>query len=703
MTQIRGLQSVAIRSTYDSDEDDILNDFYIPCLSESTEYKRLAGFFSSSSLAVAALGIQNLLLNGGNIKIVVSPNLTEQDLRVIVVAKTDPVDYLAMQFEKDILSIENEIIKDHVAALGWLIAKGQLDIKVALPQTFESSPYQNGNSRHSLFHQKVGILVDKYGNCLSFSGSINETFSGWQANIEEFKTFRSWIEGENTYLANDVMKFDKFWSNKAKGLRVIDIPDASRQNLIDLAPPDVSNINIARHYKRRTKKRVLLFEHQKEAIQSWLEHGKRGLFEMATGTGKTFAAIGCIEQLIGKEKLLVVISCPLSHLVRQWQREITNFGLDYDKLIIADGSNPVWRHQFADGISDLEIGNTKTLILITTHTMLGKPDIIKILKTNREDVKAMLIADEVHGMGSEKRLPSLSTEFDFRLGLSATPKRWFDELGTKQIYEYFGDVIFSFGLSDAINTINPITGNTYLTPFTYQIEKVELTDDELDNYAQLSQKISKLWHSESNKQDREEHLKNLLFLRADIIKNAVLKYDKFQEIIRDQNLHDHTIIYCSDEQIDLIMNFLADQKISAHRFTMEEGTVPNERFAGLSERDYLLSRFSEGEIQILVAMKCLDEGVDIPPARNAILLSSSGNPREYIQRIGRVIRSFPGKKKSKIVDLLVIPDSRGFSAELIAAEKKILGKELNRLKEIAVIADNNAEVFRKLDSFFNGG
>jgi superfamily II DNA or RNA helicase len=314
------------------------------------------------------------------------------------------------------------------------------------------------------------------------------------------------------------------------------------------------------------------------------------------------------------------------------------------------------------------------------------------MRQYKSNSKAFIIADEVHGLGAQVRRKGLIDEYEFRLGLSATPKRWFDPAGTKVLYEYFGDTIYEFGLEKAINTINPATGRTYLAPYRYKIRFAPLSTEELEEYIIKTSKIVKLWKRKGIDDDQSIYLEQLLFARANIIKNAQAKYEELEKIldILPPPIK-WTLIYCSPQQIETVMKLLKDRGIFAHRFTMEEGTTPSKNFKGLSEREYLLEEFSKGNYQVLVAMRCLDEGVDVPPARTAILLSSSGNPREYIQRIGRVLRSTQDKREATIYDIVVFPNLTILSPEIRRMEKKIIEKELKRYEEISKNALNNAE------------
>jgi superfamily II DNA or RNA helicase len=690
------LKSLSLKRAYSSDFDDILYDFYIPALKHSYEYYRLAGFFSSTSLAVSARGILGLIKNGGAMRLIISPRLSKDDLDVILKTHQGPERLVEQRFLEELDQLEDDFARDHVSALGWMVANRRLRIKVALPFNSSDDPLTFEEAEQlSLFHQKVGILRDSEQNTISFSGSVNETATGWLNNIEEFKVFRSWEPTENYYVKADFAKFNRFWTDQSRRVRVFEIPRAVENKLIDIAPTDIEKIDLERHYEkaRRKERKVNLFQHQLDAVDAWLSDNMTGIFAMATGTGKTFAALGCLAQASRVwEKILVIITCPYQHLVQQWNREIKKFGVKYDQLIIADGTNRGWRDETADTLMDISLGYKTKAIVLTTHNTISSDDFIGIIRKYKAKFKAFIIADEVHGLGSPVRQKGLINEYDLRLGLSATPRRWFDTTGTKAIYDFFGGEVFRFGLEDAINTLNPATGETYLVPYRYLPRFAFLNAEEMEQYAEKTRRIAKLASRQESDDERDKYLEMLLFARADIIKNASEKYKVLNEIFDEINPPiQWTIVYCSPQQIDRVMDIINKRRIIAHRFTMEEKTIPAQEYDGLSERDYLLKNFGEGKYQSLVAMKCLDEGVDVPPARTAILMASSGNPREYIQRIGRVIRRYPGKSEATIYDLIVLPSLGSLPGELIDIERRIIEKELRRYEEISRIAINNAE------------
>ncbi|MEM3385757.1 MAG: DEAD/DEAH box helicase family protein [Nitrososphaeria archaeon] len=689
-------KELSLKRAFSSDYDDILNDFYVPVLERAVEYNRLAGFFSSKSLAVAARGILGLIKNDGIMRLIVSPKFSKEDVNSIIDAYENPEKYVANNMLKEIQNLENDFVRDHVFALAWMLANKRLEIKVAILYD-EKGKLLNEDEIQQLgiFHQKVGILKDSENNIITFSGSVNETAEAWLGNIEEFKVFRSWDFSEKEYVEADIKKFERFWNNLATNVKTINLPDAVKEKLISIAPDDVDKIDLRKWY-RREKRPIMLYPYQLDAVQSWLNNNMKGIFEMATGTGKTFTALACLKKAFEVyPKLLCVITVPYQHLIQQWKNNIEKFELEVDGIIIADSNNAKWNKELFDSLADIYMGYKKKMVILTTHNTFSSKKFIDIIKENKRGTKLFLIADEVHNVGAEKRREGLIEEYELRLALSATPNRLFDEEGTNIIYEYFNcpnkKVTYEFSLRDAINKINPATGKTFLTPYEYLPHFIQLEQDELECYFEASIKIVKNYFAAKEDSDKEKYFEQLLFARANIVKNAIRKYDVLEKIVNELKNPTHTIVYCTPQQIDNVVKLLNKKGIYIHRFTMEEGTVPSKKYNGLSQREYILNMFQQEKIQVLVAMKCLDQGVDIPQAKTAILMASSGNPIEYIQRIGRIIRRYPGKEKARIYDIIVVPSFSQLSSEFKKIEYKIFNKEVERYEFIASNAINSFE------------
>lgn len=701
-----GLRNLPLRRAYSSDIDDILTEFLIPSLQVSIQYQRLAGFFSSSSLAVAGRGMLGLIRNNGIMKLAVCPRLSPEDVKAILVARDSPEVYLSRCMAAELDALEDGFVKDHVSALGWMVASGRLEIRVCIPQDDNGRPRDHGTvAALGIFHQKVGILRDNEGNCVTFSGSVNETASGWMGNIEEFKVFRSWEPLEDEYQQVDLLKFTRFWEGTSPAITTVSVPQAVRNRLIELAPDNIEKLALERWTQSRIMsqcRRVKLFDYQQEAISRWAANHWKGILEMATGTGKTYTALGCVEKAFADKVDGVVIATPFQHLSQQWSREIENFGLEHGDVVFADSSRPHWKHQLVDALIDLDLGHKKKLVVLTTHDSLSLADFERLVRENRGQSRLLLVADEVHGLGAKEARRKLSGEYEYRLGLSATPRRWFDEEGTDALMDFFGGVVYEFPIERAINTVNPATGVTFLTPYKYIPLVVSLSPIELEEYLRKTQALVFAQGKREISSDELSWGEMLMFVRANIVKNAQAKYATLN-CLREEISDDikGTLVYCSPQQMDSVVGILNEHSISLHRFTMEEGTNPNGKLNGRSEREVILSRFANGEYQVLVAMKCLDEGVDVPAARTAVLMCSSGNPREYIQRIGRVIRRYPRKTVATIYDIVVAPSFGKFPPDLRKVERKIFEKELVRCRDIAGIAENCVEALTILDDIMN--
>lgn len=670
------LKNVDIKFKYDSDKDDLVNDFYIPVLSNSVEYYRMSGYFSSSSLAISARGIADFILNGGKMKLLCNAQLTKEDYEIIEKTHQDSVEYVQRMFIDDLHNIEDEFVKNHVKALGWMLANGFLEIKIAIPK-----------DKKGIFHSKVGILKDNENNFISFSGSDNETAAGWLYNIEEFKVFKSWDSGEEKYVSSDLDTFFDYWDGITERTNVIDLPSAVREELIDFAPVSRKELVVI---SRKTRKVINLRDYQDDAIDSWFAHDCRGLFEMATGTGKTITSLSAFKQLSStKDKLVTVIACPQLHLIDQWIKDVENFHTG--KILKASSKERKWKSKISALSRDFYMGLEDKVVIMTTHDTLASDFFVKKIKKIKSD--KLLIVDEVHGIGSSQRINGLIEDYDYRLGLSATPKRWFDEEGTQVIYDYFGDVVFEFDIERALTEINPDTGKHYLTPYYYYPIIVDLTDEEYSEYRDLSQKIAQAIARKKNNNEKIS-LSALCNQRQKIINNAEEKYSAFKELLKEHEGIDKLIVYCSDRQIDRVQEILNEENvIPQHRFTHKEssGKTKKELF---SQRELILQNFEKGNYKALVAIKCLDEGVDVPVAENAIILSSTSNPREHVQRRGRILRNAPGKEYATIYDFLVFPKD---GTEI---GSKITKKEIARYKEFAELAINSLDCLEILDKYY---
>lgn len=684
-------KDISYKSHYDSIKDDVLNDFYVPTLKQTKKYQRTVAYFESKFLALAASGLKDFILNNGKMELVCGPKLTQSEIKSIQMGVNNPEEIISSNFLKDLDNLEDEIILNHVKVLGWMIANNLLKIKIAIKKD------ENGNLSNDagILHYKIGVMQDENHNIVSYSGSINDTVNAWsRKNLEEFHVFKSWTSGDISHLKSNIDTFNNIWYNTDDSFDVISVPNAVEYKLIDIAPDNIEDLDFDNEIVDIVNNAPIdLYEYQKTARDNWVNSNFKGIFEMATGTGKTYTALACLDYLLNKKnKLVTIITAPYKHLLPQWKKSILKFPISTDGIIIADSTNNKWFDEIYELLVKMFLGNIiNKIIILTTNDTYSNPKFINLLSDNKK-FDYFLIADEMHGLGSTKyRKGLIETIYDYRLGLSATPVRFLDG-ETELLFNFFEDIVFKFSLEEAITTYDE-DGNRYLTPFYYKPYSLSLNRDELKDYKDITEKLVKF---DKNDDKYSKIVENLFFKRANIIKDAKDKIMVFNHILDDLDDISNLIIYCSDSQIDEICNTLSKRNIIFSKFTMDTGTKPLMEYGGLSERELVLEDFSSGIIQVLVAMHCLDEGVDVPSAKQAIFMCSSNSSREFIQRIGRVIRTYPNKKRARIYDLIVSPQLDD-DDPLKFYEKRVFERERRRYEEIGRLAINTSEVNMFID------
>ncbi|MFD0824439.1 DEAD/DEAH box helicase family protein [Neobacillus sp. M.A.Huq-85] len=432
---------------------------------------------------------------------------------------------------------------------------------------------------------------------------------------------------------------------------------------------------------------IKIREYQQEAIRNWFRNNCQGLLEMATGTGKTITALSATAKLWEVTKRLgVVIVCPYTHLVDQWVKDIKWFGMS---PIVAYQSKWLWEDNLQSEISAFESGIINHFCLITTVATFTSKTMQNILQTLNSEV--LFIADEAHHLGAKKNRECLVSAIPYRLALSATPNRWHDEEGTDELIEYFGNsIVFKYGLDKAIGE--------FLTEYYYYPHIVYLDEDESEYYFEITKKIARM-SAFNDSIDENESLQSLMIERSRIISRARNKLSVLKEIMKSQTDSKFNIVYCGDskidgeKQIDSVTKMLGNElDMDVHTFTSRETK---------EERKELLERFESGELQALVAIKCLDEGVDVPATQTAYILASSTNPREFIQRRGRVLRKHKNKQYSYIHDFIVVPrhleEIQTLEPSLFNTERNLIKRELARFSEFADLAINGPLAHEKLN------
>lgn len=670
----RLLSDLELGVSYRSDSGNIIDEFYVPCLERAVLYERAVGYFTSSGLSAAAKGLTAFIEGPGKMKLVASPHLDEEDCVAIAKGYEARHNVVARALLRAFEGNFDDVVKDRVACLAWLVANDRLEIKVALPRAGDTG-YRRG-----LYHEKIGLFTDDQGNKVAFSGSPNETEGGLVDNFESIDVFWSWDDPQRRIAVKET-NFQRLWMDVTPKLEIIPFPEAVRQRLLEFrknplpqVDPESSKVRPVRITSRppsnyEIPERFKLRDYQNNATNAWFENGCKGIYEMATGTGKTVTALCSGGELFRRAPALAVaILVPFQHLVDQWDDVARNFGLVPVKCYESTMS---WREPLADQVTDLNIGVRKIVCAIATHKTASLPTFASVLGQLRKHL--LVIGDEVHHLGAPEYSKALLPQAEFRLGLSATPMRWLDPVGNQILANYFDKTVFSYSLQDAIS-------GGFLCHYDYFPHLVALEESEFEHYEEVSTQIARLWSRAKEDEQVSSRLDFLLRERTDVLNCAVRKIEALKQLLVDPQTVQFSLFYCAPCQIDDVVRLLAEElHMRIRRFTAEEN---------IEERVLLLREFEEGKQQGLVAMKCLDEGVDVPATKTAFILASSSNPREFVQRRGRILRTHPSKKRAIIHDFIAVPPSSDAKPEINEVEQKILRRELLRFKEFAAAADN---------------
>ena len=680
-----------IKSEYRSLIDNVVDDFYVPVLKESVLYQRAVGFFSSSALIAISKGVEGLISNGGKIQIIASPRLSQEDIDEIrkgyEVRKV--LERALLRGIETHNSVEDTSRLSYIASL---IANGVLDIKIAFLST---------NNEIAMYHEKMGIMNDIEGNAVAFSGSMNESENAFSANYESFDVFCSWTN-ERERVFQKQMAFQAIWNDYEPGVETIDFPEAVKDRIYAFNNSLRQNSGLKTPEENSLPEDAMFLPpdfkirpYQESAIQNWKENGYCGIYDMATGTGKTLTALASIEQLFSDnhKRLGVVIVCPYQHLVEQWVEDIVRFGI---KPIVgySSSSQKSWKKNLAQAVRSFNLRVSDFFCFITTNASFVTKTVQDQIGILSEDV--VFVVDEAHNMGATNYRRYLPDNIKYRLGLSATIDRHNDESGTTALAEYFGKKCIAYSLKDAIDS-QMLTRYYYYPVLTY------LDQDELSDYISITGQLAKAIHKKNGKVVLTERAKQLLIKRSRVVAGAKGKLPELQRQIAPHIDDKHILVYCgattvrdeddadfSKRQIDLVADLLGNTlNMRVGRFTSQESA---------QERAQIREAFAEGNaLQVLVAIKCLDEGVNIPSIKTAFILASSTNPKEYIQRRGRVLRKFPGKEFAVIYDFITLPFPVNTIATqnstIIDSTKGLIKRELIRMMDFADIAENPSSTF----------
>lgn len=638
------LKNLKLETTYYKTRHEIYEEFYKPCMENSVYYDRISGYFGSSIFIVINESLLKFVKNGGKIRIITSPILTNEDLTAIFDGyKIKNEKLLSEKIEKAFEELSNQLPKA-TELLKVLIANGIVDIKLA---QFGENPQAK-----RLMHDKAGIFTDRIGNSVAFRGSFNETFKGLSqyGNGESFDVFTNWFHPIDKERVDNIKnQFNSMWGENEPNIITYSLPETNIEKIKSMqVKKDLSElideVSIELNGKRskwfaeETPNRRTIRRHQEEVLNNWENNSRKGLFEMSTGSGKTFTALCAIRESIFEKNEIPIIIVPSKLLFEQWSKELYNiFGNKVSLLKVGSG------HLLDKSKLDLytkENIDIKRCIL-TTYQTSSKESFINSINWSE---KIFLVCDEVHNIGSPKYQNLLENKVGPRIGLSATPKRYNEE-ENKKILGYFDKIIEPrYSISDAIK-------DKVLCEYFYEVFEVSLLEEEQEEWLKLTNQINKKYAiSKSNDSDFNiKGFEMLLFKRADIIKKAKNKIEIAEKILNEKYKADQRwLVYLDDtEQV-------VELKKRLERNKLLKGNIFEYHTNAENSLEETIKHF-EYNGAILLSINCLDEGVDIPAIDNAIILSSSKNPRQYIQRRGRVLRTSKNKNFAYIYDCIVLP------------------------------------------------
>ena len=722
--------------TYRPGEFNSPEKFFNDCLENSKEFDLQLGYFSSATISVLADGFATFISNGGRMRLVINHIVSEEDKKAIIKGVHGGIiDCFDLTNFEALRQTFDEYQQQFFECLAFLIYDKRIDIRIIKPR-----------NKKGIAHTKSGQFRDA-DSTTSFTGSANFTISGLFNNMEEITIFRSDSIDKMVQkrIASQREEFDAIMNGKKRNIEYLsphnlvsavmsnfgdkDIEELldvekklrqvkreknirERQQQIDIACEEIKDIEPRFPFPSGPR------EYQKQAYENWKVNGQKGLFAMATGTGKTLTSLNCLLNIYKKfhfYKALILV--PTITLVEQWEAECQKF--NFKHIIKVSSKNPNWKSE-VDAIKlkeDFNVADEEpSFIIIATYASFARESIFRELVGFSKSTcrQLLLIADEAHNMGAGRILDRLGgVKFLRRIGLSATPKRQFDDTGNYAIMDFFGchdGYTFEYDMQEAID-------NGFLCRYRYYPHLVRLNDFEMAEYMRISLQLAKFFNAESESFPKSDDiLMRLLLKRKRIIHKAKNKETIFREIIHNRyaekgNLK-YTLVYVpegakpDDNTSDMFdtVETVADDDYSENLIDVytqivqdvSKTTTVKKFTSAVKGRNEILDKYAKGEIEVLTSMKCLDEGVDVPRSEMAVFCASTGNPRQFIQRRGRILRKHPDKHLAIIHDLVVAPEINS-SMENYNMERSLLRGELNRVRDFAVLSENADYAYTELE------
>lgn len=705
------LRDVPAKGVYKSDRDNILEDFYFPTLSVATSYDRAVGFFSGSTIIYAAQALSTFIANGGNMRLILGAFADQRDIEAVRRGEEmrGLADQLGNEFLRAIDETTGELFDERFRTLAWLVGAGRLDIRVALRP-------------RGMYHDKIGIIADATGDAFVFAGSANESASALLPthNYESIDVFPTWRPELSEYFSEHIDAFARLWENRSRGTAVMNVPTALNERLLEVAarmeaPPDAAReAAIARRLREREDEfedeaerhsgprlpvsiggvPFAIRQHQRDALNAWSEKGGFvGIFDLATGAGKTITACYAIVQMAGGiPGLTVVIAVPYQNLADQWCDILALFGVDPVRCYV---SKVDWGDRLDQAIHEVEMAARPFAAVVVVNRTLKSPEFQSAIGRVPAD-RFLWIGDECHHHASESYSGFLPGNAKYRIGLSATPEHYLVAERNARLATYYGETVFTYSLRQAIE-------DGVLTPYDYFPHIVELTPDEADEFVDLSNEIARAFAREGAGSSKPSlGLTALLMRRARVIASAANKIPALAATLQGKRPQAHTLFYCGDGTVEGDPDADGEEQFSGRQIEVVSRQLDRlnwrlSRFTSREprrEREGILANFRIGLIDAMVAIKCLDEGIDVPACSTAYILASSRDPRQFIQRRGRILRRSPGKDHATIHDFVTILP--GGYHDRAGHARKLIQSELRRVAEFNALARNGSHAYDTL-------
>lgn len=672
------LKNIKFKREYRTIYNESIREFFIPALKKSVEYNRAVGYFTTDALINLADGILELVKNGGKIKIIASPHLLEKDIETLLKGTSQEESTIIETLLIKLKLVDEMNDKLKMDLIANLIASKILEIKIV----YKSK---------GIYHEKLGVVKDKDGNYVSIEGSNNETHSGQMNNFESFKVFMSWIPGISEY-ANDTMNhFENLWNGSIAGLNIMSLPEAVEKKIMSSyrTTKDLESAinNLENYYDNHGGSDELqefvekkkLYPYQLQAIEEFMEYEYQHFFEMATGTGKTFTSIKALKKIIEyNSPTFIVILVPQIDLQYQWYNELKNQQFKNIYTIGGFIGTNDWKSDFSKSMIEFKLNKNSVIYISTYDSFFSK------LNNKVKTIKNLcLVIDEAHNL-SDNQVKALPDNAKYRLGLSATPEKH-TKAQTEKIVQYFigeNRETFKYSIEEAI-------AGGFLARYEYFPLFVELTEEEFKSYNLYSQRIAA---ARSAKIVDQEQINRLLNERSLIVKKSLNKISKLEDMVKGNDYEfKNSVVYCGQGKIEDTEEKIIDQVTNvlykSKNYRISKFTSDTEN------RKQVLEEFENGFYDILVAIKCFDEGVDVPKLDKIFIMASDRLKRQTVQRRGRVLRicKESGKEIGLIYDFVVLPPTNENNIG-----KNLVRNEFYRVREYARLAENKDEIYKTI-------